>query len=235
MRSCPICSREHAENLYRCACGYQRLKEGREEDRLFEIYKYTKAVFTGRATLPPSPLDLREQDGVIHVEEALEDRYAICRIAPDTAQPTVAEPGLLAFRPSVCSLIVNVDELHALMLDESNVCILFLGERVRRIEGGNLRLLSRVRYLEVATDNPCFAADDHVLFDKERRVLLNYARMKPETEYRVPPTVRQIFVSAFDDCESLKTLYLPRHARLLYTTPDHLTALQARIRIRYVD
>lgn len=235
MKRCPICFQEHAESTYRCACGYQRLKNGREEDVLFEIYKHTKAVFTGQAALRPSPLDLREQDGILHVEEAMEDQYAICRVDPDTTLPTVAEPGMLAFRPSVRSLIVNVDELHWLLLDESNVCMLFLGERVRRIEGGSLSLPSRVRYLEVAAGNPCFASENHVLFDRERRVLLNYAHEKPEREYRIPSTVREVRVSAFDGCESLRTLYLPRHARLLYTTKDQLAALQARIRIQYVD
>lgn len=213
MGTCPICRREHAEKTYTCACGYQRLRAYAEEDTPFEIYKFSKAIFYKKCAWEASPLDAAEENGKLIVHESLERERAVSLVAPRSELPTETRGGILPFMPQVVSLLIDTDAVDWLLLDESNVQMLFLGARVKQIEGGNFTLYSRVKYIEVAADNPCFCAENNVLFDKDKRTLLNYARMKKETEYTIPDSVRTVCAKAFFACENLKIVHASKKTR----------------------
>lgn len=207
MYTCPICFKEHNSAEFKCSCGYERLKSYREEDFLFEIYKYSKNVFTNKIDFENSKLDFDETDNEIVIYEALGDSCSVSKVAINSPKYVKTDEGILPFDLQVKSLIIDVDEISRRVLDESNVQMIFLGKRVKKIDGENLNLCSKVKYIEVDSKNNYFSSDNNVLFDKDKKVLLNYARFKKEEEYYIPSTVKRVASEAFYECEYLKVIH----------------------------
>ena len=65
-----------------------------------------------------------------------------------------------------------------------------------------------VEYIWVDGSNPNYLSADDVLFDKTKKVLIQYPAGKPAAEYKVPDSVRTIGDYAFQDCD-IGTIVLP--------------------------
>lgn len=62
----------------------------------------------------------------------------------------------------------------------------------------------------VDADNPAFTAENGVLYDKNKTILLNYPRQNPLTEYIIPETVMEIPNETFYSCDNLVHVTLPK-------------------------
>ena len=71
---------------------------------------------------------------------------------------------------------------------------------------------SNLAEILVDEQNPIFASDDGVLFDKNRTTLIRYPEAK-RGEYRIPETVIEIEENAFDGCRELTRISFPQGLR----------------------
>ena len=223
---CPICKREYDSPKKVCACGFEGVEypiyecEGLSRDyesrRLFNLYKFTKRVATGVIPYEPSPLQVLDiEDGVLTIDEALEKRGLALVDEPfRDNRKTVARDGLLALRTDVEALILNSYGANAMFLDESHVKALFFGKDFRELTDGFFYPFSAVRYLWVDGENPAFASDNNVMYNKDKTLLISYARLRPEEEFRVPASVRSLSRAAFYYPKHLRRLYLPRGIKI---------------------
>jgi hypothetical protein len=218
---CPICHAEYETNPRTCQCGFegieypayetQSLMEEYEKKRLFKIYKFAKRVVTGEIPYEPSPLTVYEYDDQIYVEESVDDRgLAYVDVRGDKNRRSFAAEGLAVFRARTPALYLNTDEAHANFLDESHVRMLFFGPDFRGFPNGYFIPQTPLRYIWVNEKNPYLSAENNVLFDKNKKKLICYAHMRPETEYRVPASVKTLMPLSFFHPEHLKKLWLPK-------------------------
>jgi hypothetical protein len=63
--------------------------------------------------------------------------------------------------------------------------------------------------ITVATENPCFASKDGVLFDKSLQTLIAYPRSKPDAQYTIPSGLRVIGDKAFTETP-VRSVSIPR-------------------------
>ena len=92
--------------------------------------------------------------------------------------------------------------------------MLFLGPDFKRFTEGYIIPYAPVRYLWVDQKNKFFTAEDNVLFNKDMTELIFYPRHRPETEYRVPRSVKRIGKCSFGGAEYLEKLYFPEGVRI---------------------
>ena len=223
---CPICKSEYDSPVKVCQCGFEgieypvyekpELSSEHEAKRLFSLYKFTKRVATGALAYAPSPLQTLEiEDDVLTIDEALERRGLALVDEPfRDNRKTVARDGLLALRTDVEALILNSYGANAMFLDESHVKALFFGKDFRELTDGFFYPFSAVRYLWVDGENPAFTSDNNVMYNKEKTLLISYARLRPEEEFRVPRSVRSLSRAAFYYPNNLRRLYLPRGIKI---------------------
>lgn len=230
MKECPICFKEHNTELFKCSCGYQRLKKYDDNDYLFEIYKFTKAIFQRTIEWENSKLDINEDDEKIIIYEVLENDFSISKVELNTSKYIITDQGILPFNLKVKSLIINVDEVDSMLLDESNIRILFIGDKLKKIVNDSFYLCSPVKYIEVDKNNQYFSSNNNVLFNKNQTILLNYARMKKEEEYYVPETVKKIDANAFMHCDYLKRIYVSKKVDF-----RGINAVKKKIEIKYLN
>ena len=63
----------------------------------------------------------------------------------------------------------------------------------------------------VDADNPAYAGgEDGLLYSKDRTELLHYPANHPQTSFSIPESVRKVEEFAFEGCEFLKTLTVPK-------------------------
>lgn len=200
--------------MFKCDCGYQKMKKYNNEDYLFEIYKFSKNVFNNKIYFDETKTDFVEKDDKSFVYEILEDEKTVARINRINNKYTIADEGVLSSHLNVKSLLINVDEIKWNLLDESNVKMLFIEKNLKKIEGINLNHSYLLKYIEVSKENEYFSSEDNVLFDNDKTCLLNYPSMKKEDEYYVPSSVKKIVSRAFYRCTNLKTIYLSNKIEL---------------------
>ena len=63
--------------------------------------------------------------------------------------------------------------------------------------------------ITVSEDNPCYSAEDNVLFNKDKTELMLYSLGKPDTDYTVPNSVTTIDMYAFAGSSYLNTIQIP--------------------------
>lgn len=216
---CPICGNIHEYVPFKCECGYEEVSlvpkdYDNEQELLFAIYKFSKAIFNHQIKWKQSKFDYYDYDDKVGILEIFEgnsvayvDHYVDGKKVESTA-------GVLAFKWNVKSLIINVDILDHELLDESGVRMLFIGDRVKEISGFiNLGL----KYLEVDKNNPYFTAKNNVLFNKDMTRLIFYCNMKPDVEYKIPDTVKVVdswaFLAVSKSCNNLKKIYCSKNVR----------------------
>lgn len=102
--------------------------------------------------------------------------------------------GLLAFNHNVKSLIINADSLDHEMLEESNIRMLFVGDKVKKMSAF---VNASLKYLEVDKNNPYFTSLNNVLFNKDKTKQILYFNLKPDEEYILPESVKIVSAWAF--------------------------------------
>ena len=218
---CPICHREYKQNPHVCQCGFEGIEypvyesgslvKEYEQKRLFKIYKFAKRVVTGELPYEPSPLTIYEYDDQIYVEESVDDRgLAYVDVRGDGKRKSFAAEGLVVFRTRTPALYLNTDEAHVNFLDESHVRMLFFGPDFQGFPNGYFIPQTSLRYIWVNEKNPYLSAENNVLFNKNKTALICYAHMRPETEYRVPESVKTLMPFSFYYPDCLKKLWLPK-------------------------
>ena len=65
------------------------------------------------------------------------------------------------------------------------------------------------KYMDVDADNPNYASENGVLYNKDKTVLLHYPMKKPETEFKVPNSVISIAEMAFYSQHHLEEIIFP--------------------------
>ena len=223
--SCPICKNTYDKKVEKCPCGFlgvniaeyypyfvsEAEREAEYRKETFGIYKFTKRVACGEIAFSPSELVLTDQGDKTVVYEAVEERglaYIDCLGTED--KPTVADMGVIALRTGLYSLYLNTDYADSRFLDEGSIRMLFLGPDFKGFTEGSVVQYPPVRYIWVDPQNKFFTAENNVLYNKDKTVLIAYARKRPEAEYKAPESVRRIEKRAFFCADGLKRLYLPR-------------------------
>ena len=84
-----------------------------------------------------------------------------------------------------------------------------LGEGITGINDTSFRKLDDLKEIEVAEDNPNLSAEDGVLFNKEKTVLLYYPPARSGAAYDVPAGVTEISINAFKGNGTLKKVVFP--------------------------
>lgn len=220
---CPICYKSFSSNPKTCPfCGFEGIEQyiAESQDKnaninflrneLFNIYKYTKAVYHGKIPFENDTVetDSDENEGLTHIMSVISNRGLSIVNLHNENMPVVAEDGILAFEHTK-SLIINVDIIKNNVLDESQIRILFLGPDVKKIEGDYLQR-AYLKYIFVDSSNKHYSSENNVLFNKSKTKLILYPSLKNEEEYRVPETVKEYSPKAFRMLENLKTLYIPK-------------------------
>ncbi len=206
---CPICGKIHMIIPYKCECGYEEIQRPLRDYSdynkiLFSIYKFSKGIFNKKIEWNQSNYDLiNYSDNRIGIYEIYDDRaiaYVDLQINDKIIEAT---NGILALNHNVKSLIINADNLDSEMLDESNVRMLFIGNRVKSILSFTNASL---KYLEVDKNNSYFTSQNNVLFDKNMTRLIFYCNLKPDEEYTIPETVKVVSARAFTRCSQKNDL-----------------------------
>jgi len=218
---CPICYTGFNRNPKCCPhCGYEgfeqyvtetenkSLNEEFFKNELFNIYKYTKAVYHGNIPFEKNIVESDQYENKTHIMSIISDRGLAFVDNHDDNVPVVAEDGILAFERAK-SLIINVDLIKNNFLDESQVRILFLGPDVKEIIGDYFQR-AYLKYIFVDSSNKQYSSENNVLFNKNKTKLIMYPSLKNEEEYRVPETVKEYSFKAFRMLKNLKTLYIPK-------------------------
>ena len=68
---------------------------------------------------------------------------------------------------------------------------------------------SALEAIEVDRANPWLCSVDGVLFSKDMTWIISYPAASKRSTYTIPASVRKIAPYAFNDCDNLKTLYVP--------------------------
>lgn len=233
---CPICGKVHNVSPYHCECGYfgDKLTKNdyqNESERLFAIYKFSKLIFNKKIDWQQSKFFTNDNNTTAWVDEVDENRAVAYIDWQVEGKKTATTAGMLAFNHDVESLIINVDEFDHEMLDESSVRMLFIGDRVKEIY--SLIELS-LKYLEVSKDNPYFTAENNVLFNKDITKLLYYCNLKPDEEYTIPESVKEVSNWAFGSVwknNALKVIHCSKKVK--FNTPRCTPSPYERIKIIY--
>lgn len=177
------------------------------QDKLFELYKKAKAIANKLIEYErPKYATIGDQsDGCYAIDYILPPRREIEIIETDH-EKDIAVEGVLAFYYEPRMLIVNTQAMTTLVLDESAVIGLFIGEKLKKIE--NEILLQDLRYLYVVSKNEHYYADNNVLYTKDRTRLIAYASRKPEEVYEADDNLKVISSYAFLGAKNLKKLII---------------------------
>ena len=216
---CPICNAEYSQKQKICTCGFEGIEyidyynplryDEDSQNTIFKIYKFSKKVAVGEISFEPSQLSIIDTDNIF-IDEIFEKRGLAYIYAPDM----ILSEGVLAQRTNVQSLIADVKGAQALFLDESHIKMLFLGKHFKTLTQDFFISLSALRYIWVDGKNQHFYAQNNVLFNKEKTKLICYARMRPEEEYTVPSTVKQLKKYSFFYPKHLKKLYIHKSTQI---------------------
>ncbi|MBO5312761.1 MAG: hypothetical protein J6B29_02230 [Clostridia bacterium] len=220
---CPICFKEFNKRVTVCdCCGFEGISppcfhkdenlDKLRRDELFAIYKFTKAVYYNKISFKNDSYEFIEDEKSIKVTGTFDRRGLVKIICAPDDKVSYADDGLLAFHPAV-SLIIDVNNLSSFVLDESRASILFLGPNCKAIDKGYFFMAS-LRYLFVDEKNEFFSSDNNVLYDKDKRKLIHYSRLKPEDEFTVPKSVTVVGKNSFIAPKFLKRIFLPYGIKL---------------------
>ena len=82
-----------------------------------------------------------------------------------------------------------------------------LGKSVIELEDDDMfSECSSLKSITVSPDNSIYSSENGVLFNKNKTILIQYPIGKEESSYTIPDSVKEIEVSAFNECSSLKSI-----------------------------
>ena len=84
-----------------------------------------------------------------------------------------------------------------------------LPNSVTSIEYGTFSGCSSLTSINVASSNSTYSSDNGALFDKNKRIIIQYPAGKRDASYVIPNSVKSIGGEAFYLCESLQKITLP--------------------------
>lgn len=84
-----------------------------------------------------------------------------------------------------------------------------LGSGLNELGDSALGSGNSLRQISVASDNKAFVAENDVLFNKDKTVLIKYPSYKTDTDYTLPSTVKTIKSDSFNQVEYLEKIELP--------------------------
>ena len=164
MFKCPICLKEYTESSFdKCTCGFEDFNAyDHEDETLFKIFKFTKNVFLKRIEYPASTIEVIYEDNGKNFFDIISKPRGLEIVDELKVINLTASNGILAFCKDTKVLILNCDYAHREFLDESNLRILFIGEKFKGFLGEPLHL-DRIKYLYIHKDNPYFIAVNNKL------------------------------------------------------------------------
>ncbi|MBR4248529.1 MAG: leucine-rich repeat domain-containing protein [Verrucomicrobia bacterium] len=82
-----------------------------------------------------------------------------------------------------------------------------LGKSVIELEDDDIfSECCNLKSITVSPDNPVYSSENGVLFNKNKTILIQYPIGKEESSYIIPDSVKEIEVSAFNECSSLTSI-----------------------------
>ncbi len=95
--------------------------------------------------------------------------------------------------------------------DESPLVNLTVPKEILDLDPDIFDDLPNLESISVDPENPNYADEDGVLFDKDKTELLRYPEAKDDEKYTVPETVEKIAPGAFEDCDNLSEVEIPEN------------------------
>jgi hypothetical protein len=90
-----------------------------------------------------------------------------------------------------------------------NLESLTIPSSVTNIGDNAFYVCSSLKEITVSENNPAYASENGVLFNKSKTMLIRYPADNPRTEYTVPDSVTYIGEYAFDRCNNLESVIIP--------------------------
>lgn len=174
-------------------------------------------------TVDPANPDYSAQDGVLY-DKAKET--LIQYPAGNTRSSFSVPEGVKVLRRksmesalhlSSLTLPASLEQINSEALIGLKITALTISAGVQVIENSALSGMSALSEFSVAAENQFFSAQDGVLFDKNKTVLVQYPGGNSRTSYTVPDTVTEIASGAFRGIHNLATVTLPEGVQIIRT------------------
>lgn len=174
-------------------------------------------------TVDPANPDYSAQDGVLY-DKAKET--LIQYPAGNTRSSFSVPEGVKVLRRksmesalhlSSLTLPASLEQINSEALIGLKITALTISAGVQVIENSALSGMSALSEFSVAAENQFFSAQDGVLFDKNKTVLVQYPGGNSRTSYTVPDTVTEIASGAFRGIHTLATVTLPEGVQIIRT------------------
>lgn len=111
------------------------------------------------------------------------------------------------------SLIIELREIPPVLLPKAETIV--ITENLEIIDNGVLYLTFTLKNVIVYDDNPYFASEDGVLFNKDKTAIICYPAGRTETEYSIPDSVETICEGSFVFNEYLRKINLPINLKVI--------------------
>ena len=95
---------------------------------------------------------------------------------------------------------------------------LVLPKTVEKISASALSNCKSLKEIVVDENNPNFATENGVLFNKDKTVLICYPSADTDAEYEIPQGVQTLEASVFKNCESIEKIIVPQSVSTLPVT-----------------
>ena len=178
----------------------------KNKDVTYSVIKIEDAAFSGCEDLKSITIP----DSVTEIgENAFEGCDSLKSIVLGKGVTVIGE---YAF--SGCSSLKNIvipDSVREIGMSAFEDCdsleSVVLGKSVIELEDDDMfSECSSLKSITVSPDNPIYSSENGVLFNKNKTVLIQYPIGKEESSYTIPDSVKEIEVSAFNECNSLKSI-----------------------------
>lgn len=188
----------------------ERVSEFMFSEETFALYKKAKSI-ANKVVEYDLPTYYTKETHSGYIIEGISSPERDIEIVECDREDAIADEGIGAFS-SIPMLILNVPFVPTKVLDETSVCGLFIGEKVKEIESDCLD--QQCRFLYVVSSNPNYYSDNNVIYTKDKSKIVAYAAYKPEEVFEVDDCVKSISRYAFWYTPFLKKLIIGKNVDL---------------------